>query len=162
MPSALSTRVERAISTLLDEEVSDNKNNIAIDVLRSLANQSALLLERQIIWDTIDSDPLEIFDSNNNADDDDNKADSQNDDPDDKQNEKCEEGNKMSRKEVERLKVSLLQNLKILGGYSRSLACHAASLIIPCELDQLCKHEHFIFLLTNFFRYYEHVTNSRK
>jgi len=104
MPSALSTRVERAISTLLDEEVSDNKNNIAIDVLRSLANQSALLLERQIIWDTIDSDPLEIFDSNNNADDDDNKADSQNDDPDDKQNEKCEEGNKMSRKEVERLK----------------------------------------------------------
>jgi len=118
MPSVLATQVQRTISTLLDEETSNGKNNIAVDILRSLADQSTLILERQIIWDTIDLDPFQIFDDNGdcNGNNDANTNDDGEDDGDDDTNDDEEDdfkGNKMSRKEVDRLKVSILQYLDI-------------------------------------------------
>jgi len=105
MPSVLATQVQRTISTLLDEETSNGKNNIAVDILRSLADQSTLILERQIIWDTIDLDPFQIFDDNGDCNG--NNDANTNDDGDDDTNDDEEDdfkGNKMSRKEVDRLK----------------------------------------------------------
>mmetsp|Transcript_5207 Transcript_5207/g.6714 ORF Transcript_5207/g.6714 Transcript_5207/m.6714 type:complete len:311 (+) Transcript_5207:84-1016(+) len=62
MPSELTTSVQAAIENFIQLKTSDDHGHIAIDVLRAIRDESTLLMERQIICDTFDSDPLKLFD----------------------------------------------------------------------------------------------------
>ena len=61
MPSLLTTEVKRVISSLLTHQTSKERGEIAADVLRTIRDESTLLMELQLIHDTFDSDPLQIF-----------------------------------------------------------------------------------------------------
>lgn len=58
MPSELSSAVKNAISDILSKRM--NEGDLAIDVLRSIRDDASLLMERQAILDTLDSDPFEL------------------------------------------------------------------------------------------------------
>lgn len=76
MPSDVAISVKAALNNFVSQKTADGE--IAIDVLRSIRDEAALLMERQTIWDTFDIDPLKFFD-----------------------------GDDALRKQVERIKVSL-------------------------------------------------------
>jgi hypothetical protein len=61
MPSQLTTEVRKVISSLLAHQTSKEGGQIAADVLRAIRDESTLLMELQLIHDTLDSDPLQIF-----------------------------------------------------------------------------------------------------
>ncbi len=52
--------VKAAIDSFVSLKTADGE--IAIDVLRSIRDEAELLMERQTIWDTFDSDPLKFYD----------------------------------------------------------------------------------------------------
>jgi len=81
MPSELTLSVKAAINNFLAIKTSDDHGEIAIDILRALRDEAALLMERQTIWDTLDSDPF-----------------------------KCYDGDDLLRREVERVKVNITLN----------------------------------------------------
>ena len=60
MPSELTQNVKAAIHNFVSLQSSNGE--VAIDVLRSIRDEAALLMERQTIWDTFDSDPLKFYD----------------------------------------------------------------------------------------------------
>jgi Fe-S-cluster-containing dehydrogenase component len=60
MPSELTQNVKAAIHNFVSLQTSNGE--VAIDVLRSIRDEAALLMERQTIWDTFDSDPLKFYD----------------------------------------------------------------------------------------------------
>lgn len=76
MPSDVAISVKAALNNFVSQKTADGE--IAIDVLRSIRDEAALLMERQTIWDTFDIDPLKFFDGDDDL-----------------------------RKQVERIKVSL-------------------------------------------------------
>ena len=59
MSTELHNNVKTMISSFL--QTRRKEGNIDVDVLRAMRDQSELLLERQFIWDKIDSDPFELF-----------------------------------------------------------------------------------------------------
>ena len=62
MPSELTRSVKDAISNFVSLKTSDDEGFIAIDVLRSIRDEATLMMEKQTICDTFDSDPLHLFD----------------------------------------------------------------------------------------------------
>ena len=62
MPSELTKSVKEAISNFVKVKTSDDEGCIAIDVLRSIRDEATLMMEYQTICDTFDSDPLHLFD----------------------------------------------------------------------------------------------------
>mmetsp|Transcript_16702 Transcript_16702/g.25022 ORF Transcript_16702/g.25022 Transcript_16702/m.25022 type:complete len:315 (+) Transcript_16702:65-1009(+) len=62
MPSELTQSVRTAINNFLSVKTSDDHGEIAIDVLRAVRDEAALLMERQTIFDTFDSDPMKFYD----------------------------------------------------------------------------------------------------
>ncbi len=60
MPSELTQHVKAAIHNFVSLQISNGE--VAIDVLRSIRDEAALLMERQTIWDTFDSDPFKFYD----------------------------------------------------------------------------------------------------
>jgi hypothetical protein len=62
MPSELTQSVRTAINNFLSVKTSDDHGEIAIDVLRAIRDEAALLMEKQTIFDTFDSDPMKFYD----------------------------------------------------------------------------------------------------
>ena len=62
MPSELTQSVRTAINNFLTVKTSDDHGEIAIDVLRAIRDEAALLMEKQTIFDTFDSDPMKFYD----------------------------------------------------------------------------------------------------
>jgi len=62
MPSELTQSVRSAINSFLSLKTSDDHGEIDIDVLRTIRDEAALLMERQTIFDAFDSDALKFFD----------------------------------------------------------------------------------------------------
>jgi len=64
MPSELTKAVRTALSRFVSHR-EENEADVAIDVLRAIRDEAVLLMERQIIWDTFDSDPFELCKNSN-------------------------------------------------------------------------------------------------
>lgn len=63
MPSEMTKNVRLWISEIVSKQMEGN-GDVAIDILRSIQEESSLLLERQRILDTFDTDPFGICDDN--------------------------------------------------------------------------------------------------
>ncbi len=62
MPSELSTSVQKALYTFIKMKSSDEHGGyIASDILRTIRDESIMMMECQTIWDTFDSDPLHLY-----------------------------------------------------------------------------------------------------
>jgi hypothetical protein len=62
MPSDLKQKVKIAINNFVASRTSNDHGDIAIDVLRVVRDEAALLMERQTIVDAFDSDALKFYD----------------------------------------------------------------------------------------------------
>lgn len=62
MPSDLKQKVKIAINNFVASRTSNDHGDIAIDVLRVIRDEAALLMERQTIVDAFDSDALKFYD----------------------------------------------------------------------------------------------------
>lgn len=61
MPSELTTSVQKALHTFIKMKSSDDHGYIASDILRTIRDESTLMMECQTICDTFDSDPLHLY-----------------------------------------------------------------------------------------------------
>lgn len=62
MPSDLTKNVKNAINNFVALRTSDAHGDIAIDVLRAIRDEAALLVEKQAIFDAFDADALKFYD----------------------------------------------------------------------------------------------------
>jgi hypothetical protein len=61
MPSELTQGVQNAIQSFIQMKTSDDHGHVAIDILRSIRDEATLMMECQNICDTFDSDPLRLY-----------------------------------------------------------------------------------------------------
>lgn len=59
MPSQLTQEVRGALSSFVSSRKEDG-DHVAVDILRTVRDEAANMLERQMIWDTFDSDPFKL------------------------------------------------------------------------------------------------------
>ena len=61
MPSELTTSVQNAIQSFISVKTSEDHGYIASDILRTIRDESILMMEYQTICDTFDLDPLNLY-----------------------------------------------------------------------------------------------------
>lgn len=61
MPSELTTSVQTAIQNFVSLKTSEDHGYIASDILRTIRDESILMMEYQTICDTFDLDPLNLY-----------------------------------------------------------------------------------------------------